>query len=437
MEKIESSLFYGRTTTEIPNIVSTENSYGAQERIAKLNKNLWMYIGSIVLLLGIVGNSLTLCVLCRRRMRKLIIGIYLITLTTSDFVTSITAVLRMWMYVFFDIDYFAASAPFCKSFTFLQNFSKLCSSWMVVTITVERTLLICRPLISIAQRPFFLTPAAILMIVSIILTLVVSPELYFVKVEDEICADSKNYFNNEKNWEIFEALHYIFYSFLPSLIIIPCSCIIVIKLRNNEWGYLAHKERTSRASTLSTISVVSVSLPPSFLARMSSSTSTSSISPATSEDQSQTSAPLPLLNQLFQNLPPNETLPLRSSPLKPKFRYSNSRAYLSRHRLYRLRQNVRIVLIINVVFLVTTTPLCVLRFMLLFADTIDKSSKYVLFYASNIAALFSDMNLVIDLILFIASGKAFRNELKTLEPRRFRRKRHVQPNIIVCTINSH
>ena len=405
-----SDLLLRRITTEISYAISSEKPHNDHEIIMQINRNLWIYIGSVVLLLSFVGNILCLCVLCRRRMRKLIIGAYLITLTASDLVATVTAVFRMWLFFFWDMDYFAASAPLCKPLIFLQNFSKLCSSWMVVIITVERTFLICRPLIAVVQRPYHLTPGAILFITSIVLTLVVSPTLYYVHVEDKVCTAARTYFDGDQHWEILEALHYTFYSFLPSLIIIPCSLIMVLKLRYNQWGYLTRRKNRwspSRIYPVPPISVVSVWLPPSFLARMASSTT------ASTQNQSTSSAPLPLLDDILQNLPQNATFSMRSSPLVPNFQFKNSRVYLSRHRTCRLRHNVRIVLIINVIFLVTTTPLCVLRFMLLFAETFDQSSKHVVFYASQIAALFSDMNLVIYLVLFIASGKAFRNELKS------------------------
>lgn len=569
MEKVRSGLFFGRIPSDNSNPESTEETYHEQELIVEINQQLWMYFGSIVLLLGLVGNTLCLYVLCRRRMRKLIVGSYLITLTTSHLVGTMTSVLRMWIYFFFRVDFFVASAPLCKPLIFLQNFSKLCSSWMVVTITIERTVLICRPFVSVAKRPCFLTPTAILNVVALLLTLVVSPELYYVQVEGNVCTAAKTYFTGNITWEFLEALHYTFYSFLPSVIIIPCSLIIAFKLRFNRWRCRDNLEQTScpriRESSLPTISVVSVWLPPSFLARMSASSSSkslhrtsghkintptishaqatnehktiplkvtvpqataknksnrstvsysktnsehkknlptvslhhitsehntrqgqhktrsarasftqaksqhknnppavsltkitnkhktnqsmlpysqakckhkidpsqASLSSSTTENMIVPSTPLPILNQLLKDIPSRTSIPLRSSTF-----VRDSRATFSRHHLCRLRHNIWIVLIINIIFLVTTTPVCILRFLILFGDNLDQTSKHLLFYGSQIATLFSDMNIVINLIVFIGSGKAFRNELKTLDPRMFRKKQHFPSNIIVCAINS-
>ena len=101
---------------------------------------VWTYTPLVLTVIGTTGNVLSLIVFCSSRCRKSSFTVYLGALAITDSVVLITALVHTWLFRVFRPDlgeYGTASCKLLVSFTYF--FSQV-SSWLVVTITVERTL---------------------------------------------------------------------------------------------------------------------------------------------------------------------------------------------------------------------------------------------------------------------------------------------------------
>ena len=99
---------------------------------------IWQIVSPLLLLVGTVGNILTIIVLSKRRSRYNSTAVYLCALAISDIVVLNTGLLRQWMLYTFDFDLRGLTSVMCKIHLFLVYWSTQCSSWFLVAMTCER-----------------------------------------------------------------------------------------------------------------------------------------------------------------------------------------------------------------------------------------------------------------------------------------------------------
>ncbi|KAH3725311.1 cysteinyl leukotriene receptor 2-like [Dreissena polymorpha] len=114
--------------------------------------DFYSYVTPIILLVGLCGNSLSLCVFFSKKMRGMSASRYLAALSISDLMTLIVYVLSEWLrrglptiargyYVsFFD------RPVVCQVWLYCSYMSRLVSAWLIVTFTFERFIAVCMPL---------------------------------------------------------------------------------------------------------------------------------------------------------------------------------------------------------------------------------------------------------------------------------------------------
>ena len=123
------------TTTQlyITELVSTFNDQGLY-----LNWNTWRTIHSIVLVAGIIGNSLAFCVCMRKDNRRRSFMLYLAALALFDTICSLHYLVLVLNYV----PSFSWGNPkvYCKLTGYIFDSAKYISSWLIVAISLERTI---------------------------------------------------------------------------------------------------------------------------------------------------------------------------------------------------------------------------------------------------------------------------------------------------------
>ncbi|CAH1784328.1 unnamed protein product, partial [Owenia fusiformis] len=107
---------------------------------------LWTYAGPILLILGIIGNILSIIILLRKSLRRLSWSLYLVTLAISDILVLCTTTFDYWMRMWKNIHVYTFSAAGCKIENFLTYFSVHFSAWILVAVTLERLLFLYWPL---------------------------------------------------------------------------------------------------------------------------------------------------------------------------------------------------------------------------------------------------------------------------------------------------
>ncbi|XP_076082812.1 cysteinyl leukotriene receptor 2-like [Mytilus galloprovincialis] len=115
-------------------------------------RNFFAYFTPVILLVGIIGNSLSLNVFISRNMRCLSASTYLATLSTSDLLVLIFYVAVEWLrrglaYLVPDAKlYFLDINGVCQIQLYLSYVSRFLSAWIIVAFTVERYIGVCHPL---------------------------------------------------------------------------------------------------------------------------------------------------------------------------------------------------------------------------------------------------------------------------------------------------
>ena len=118
----------------------------------KAGRSFFAYITPIILLVGILGNCLSLHVFLSRNMRGLSASSYLAAISTADLLTLIFYVNVEWLRRGLThlspgakLD-FLDSAIACKTQLYLSYVFRFQSAWLVVAFTMERYIGVCHPL---------------------------------------------------------------------------------------------------------------------------------------------------------------------------------------------------------------------------------------------------------------------------------------------------
>ncbi|XP_013418402.1 FMRFamide receptor-like [Lingula anatina] len=106
---------------------------------------LWKIFPPGLLILGTIGNALSLCVMSRPTMRVTAMGLYLALLATSDLVVNWVGLTRHTIKVYENMDIRKLDAIFCKIHRFILYCSMDFSAWILVAVSAERFIAICMP----------------------------------------------------------------------------------------------------------------------------------------------------------------------------------------------------------------------------------------------------------------------------------------------------
>lgn len=107
--------------------------------------NLWKYGSPILLTLGSIGNLITFIVLMQRKNRGSSTAMYLTALALSDILILWTGLFREWIRYLNGKDIRTYGEFGCRLHIFLTYLAFQCSSWFLVTVTVERLIAVLLP----------------------------------------------------------------------------------------------------------------------------------------------------------------------------------------------------------------------------------------------------------------------------------------------------
>uniref|UniRef100_A0A0L8GGA3 G-protein coupled receptors family 1 profile domain-containing protein n=1 Tax=Octopus bimaculoides TaxID=37653 RepID=A0A0L8GGA3_OCTBM len=176
-------------------------------------------IAAVMIVIGTLGNIFSLVVLCRKKLRSMNIGLYLIVLCFNDLIVLHTTLLDIMLGTF-NIRRENINKNLNIVIWIIANFSRAFSSWITVMITVHRMFALSRPFSVLRILPKGYKPQIISLIIMagvlIIISIVYNS---FVFMKHEIYINSNNLINLILNSTI--------YSFLPAIILVICNIIII------------------------------------------------------------------------------------------------------------------------------------------------------------------------------------------------------------------
>ncbi|ESN91460.1 hypothetical protein HELRODRAFT_189698 [Helobdella robusta] len=226
-----------------------------------INTFILTYIPLIIYIVGVLGNSLSLSVLVRKRMRRVSTYTYLSVLSVVDTLVLTMGLLQLWIGERSNLGWLRdQSNVACKTLNVFSYSMSDLSVWLIIAVTVERFIAVCHPLraASMCRRRtalkvmLALTSLMLLLNSHFILTTKVSVEEFSTY---EITEEGTNLCSSvkksrcmaagghedfiQKYWPWVDA---IFYSFLPFVMIISLNCMIIRRVmvaRRRRWKMIS------------------------------------------------------------------------------------------------------------------------------------------------------------------------------------------------------
>ncbi|CAH1772767.1 unnamed protein product [Owenia fusiformis] len=250
---IDFGNYYNSNITCNDTIVQGTASDSNDPAILTIGRRFYVYLTPIIILIGLIGNSLSLKVFTSRRMRKQSSSYYLATLSGSDLLTLLLYVLPSWLKEasplitgdqrlgFIDYD------GVCHLYVYFAYVFRFLSVWLIVIFTVERYIGVCHPL---RRREMCTTSCAGKGVISIaacsLLVFATKPALS--GVYETVAGGEVHRCTSRPNFKyvsfIFDSVFAVLTTFVPFIIILSMNSLIVRKL-------FLHKKRQRRDKLVS------------------------------------------------------------------------------------------------------------------------------------------------------------------------------------------
>ncbi len=135
-------------TTELYSVAGSVRHDFDYATARELHSNLFLYLGIFLLLVGVCGNILAICVLQTPHFRKFASSFLLSALAVMDTGVLLTALLRQWILAYSkdDWDLRSRSKSACSAHFFFAHYFFQMSAWTLVLVTAERLIAVIRPL---------------------------------------------------------------------------------------------------------------------------------------------------------------------------------------------------------------------------------------------------------------------------------------------------
>lgn len=245
----ESFLLAIEETPSIDN-VSTNSSSGWTTATPEVlfvetvvERFLMKFILPVIIVVGTVGNILSIAVLIRSKMRCTSVYFYLMVLAFADLCVLYVSGFKTWIRIVADFELLHVSSFTCKATLFLLLFCLHFSAWLVVLTTVDRFIAVWFPFRAAVWcsvgRARLLTVALMVVIGIYNAHVFWTMSLYGQTVNRPSCkADPKDLFMKAP----FEYLKLATYSIFPFVIILTLNILIIARLK---WSTLFLRKQDS------------------------------------------------------------------------------------------------------------------------------------------------------------------------------------------------
>lgn len=185
-----------------------------------------------MLVIGTIGNVLSLVILTRKPMRKLSTYTYLAVLSMTDTLVLYIGLLRIWVSEITGKDVREHASWMCKTTNVLGYTVSDYSVWLIIAMTVERWIAVCLPLKAPSmcnrKRAFIAILGIFFLLLSVNFHFFWTTDLRNIEYEGEIftqCDSSESY--EKLVTEIWPWVDAFIYSFFPFVIILTLNGLII------------------------------------------------------------------------------------------------------------------------------------------------------------------------------------------------------------------
>lgn len=199
---------------------------------------IWKWASPVLIVVGTLGNTASIIVLTRRSFRNSTCMFYLTVLSCADLLVLYTGLLRFWIRSAFSVDIRTLSIWSCKVHVFLVYFAMDLSSWVLMTVTLDRCILVCFPFRSrlfttMKRAPYILTTLVLLLV------LVNSHFFATVTVQNNHCT-----YESRLTMMVWPWIDLVVCNLIPFLVMLFCSLLISRKILQTNKRVSVQRTRT-------------------------------------------------------------------------------------------------------------------------------------------------------------------------------------------------
>ena len=214
--------------------VSTAEEFGS---IWTAREFIIVFTTPIIVLIGTIGNLISMAVLRRPRFAQLSTTIYLMALAVADttFLYS-NSMTKNFIKIVFRTNYSTVYGWSCAAYVYLLLCSKCLGAWFIVAVTLERLLVVCLPLkaklIATRKRACSVVVALTCVVFSVYsYTLTV----YEVSIDNnnKTGCDMKSYYVHKNIDVILKVMDLCLYSLIPSILLLFSNVVLIQKVRQS------------------------------------------------------------------------------------------------------------------------------------------------------------------------------------------------------------
>ena len=208
---------------------------------------IWLIGSPIVIAIGIIGNTLSILILSRKRMRKHTSAFYFTVLAVTDLLVLNVGLLRNFLEALMEYDPIRSySQASCKIHTFLVYFLGQFSAWVLSSVTVERFISVWFPF----KARYICTRknAAIGLVILAVFLCSANVHFFWTRGLSTLGNDTvkvyciyleEYYYFTKVIWDILDSL---LITYIPCACMVVLNILIIIKLkrfrRRNKCGFI-------------------------------------------------------------------------------------------------------------------------------------------------------------------------------------------------------
>jgi len=218
------------------------------ELYERIDDILWDVVPVVILVIGLVGNTLSIVIMSRPSFRETTTRLYFQALAVSDLAFLIAVLLPRYVSLFFETKVWDVNNWLCKSHIFLSYWLMHLSAWYLVGVTIERLIAVHVPH-KVKQwvtgtKVWIYLVSVTLVMTGLNIHLVFTVELVPIGNDKFACPSiqSFSFYNNI----IFPYVDLVFYMCIPTAVIISGNISIV-------WRILDARQSTSQMTNAQTV----------------------------------------------------------------------------------------------------------------------------------------------------------------------------------------
>ena len=205
-----------------------------------------LYGAPLILILGTVGNILSILVMLRKSLRMSTTSLYLTVLAITDLILLYVGLLREWIHHYFLIE---GSPKGCTSLISMITFIIYFEAWIIVSVSLERLVAVWFP---IKHKYYFTRPKAAMGLVILAIHLVIAAFNFYYTLDGTTCHPKDNYITFVLF--IYPWIDMVIATLLPVIIMLSSTIAIVWKLIKRK-KKIKKKEVSSMTITLVTVNL--------------------------------------------------------------------------------------------------------------------------------------------------------------------------------------